>query len=138
LQIVRILDLVRFCNTCNQHGQHLNTSSSTSKTRRWQRRSTPRGSRKRGLSLSSRGEIVFFLLEPRQSVATIVVDQQAMVIRKIYPNLATNQILSLNFYSSFYLFGYTLETKYRDLATYLRKFLSLLAIENLKNRFYDF
>ncbi len=43
------------------------------------------------------GKLFFFLLEPRQSVATIVVDQQAMVIRKIYPNLATNQILSLNF-----------------------------------------
>jgi hypothetical protein len=43
----------------------------------------------------------------------------------IYPNLAINQIWTTNLESTFYIYGYTLKTKYKNLAI----FFSLLKIE---------
>jgi hypothetical protein len=43
----------------------------------------------------------------------------AIIPKTMYPNLAINQIWNTNFVSSFYIFGYTLETKCRNLEIFL-------------------
>jgi hypothetical protein len=45
-------------------------------------------------------------------------EKVTIIIRKIYPNMAINYIWSTKLQSSFYIFAYTLKTKYKESSFY--------------------